>query len=122
MIYIGFIITTYEAARLLKMHSSYVESHYHTKFIKKHLRDSKSQLLFDYIDKGACVLGIPIDTLNEFWDPINTDTFIQYILKAKELFQEEMKKLDIDTKEVYFTRMEGDDYLVKNPEPIIVQA
>jgi hypothetical protein len=122
MIYIGYIITTYEAARLLKLHPSYVESHYHSKCIKKHLQDNKSQLLFNYIDKGACVLGIPIDTVDEFWDPIHTDTFILYIQKAKKLFQEEIKKLAIDTREVYFTRMEGDDYLVENPEPVIVQA
>jgi hypothetical protein len=117
MIYVGFVITIDEAIRLLKLDRSIKQNFYETRPIQRILEDKGSCLHFEYIDKGACILGVPI-RMDEPYSPVS-DTIIQ-ILLAKKVFLEEMKKQEADMSSVYLTWIEEEERLVENPEPYVI--
>ncbi len=122
MLYVGYVISLEEALRLLKLDESIVTSFYHTEPIQRYLEQRNTRLVFEYIDKGACLFGVPVDTENGYTKfPYTTieDTF-QSITIAKIAFLRYIKDLNIDTSEVNLTWIEEEDILVENPEPYVI--
>jgi hypothetical protein len=113
--YIGYIISVHEAKRLLG-DSVEVSSYYDTRPIDAFL-SQHSTLRFEYIDKGSCVLGIPLEIGNVCVD----DALIQIVQKKNE-FKDQIKKLNIDTSTVILQPMEEAEVVVHNPEPLLIQV
>jgi hypothetical protein len=122
MLYVGFVITILEAIRLLKLDESLVKSFYDTKPIQEYLNQKQTRLVFEYIDKGACLFGVPVDTENGYTKfPYTTiEDTVQSILIAKIAFLRYIKHLDMDTNEVNLTWIEEEEILVENPEPYVI--
>jgi hypothetical protein len=122
MIYIGFVITVNEALRLLKLPDTMVRSFYNTEPIQKYLNEQKSELVFQYIDKGACLFGIEVSINDEktgFPYAKTDDVFFQ-ILSTKYAFQHEMERLGVDTSKVHITWIEEEEKLMENPQPYVI--
>lgn len=122
MLYIGFVITVKEALRLLKLPEEYVLSYYNTQPIQDYLKQKNTRLIFEYIDKTACLFGIPVDTENGYTKfPYTTiEDTVQSITLAKIAFLRYVKHLGIDTSEVNLSWIEEEEILVENPEPYVI--
>lgn len=121
MSFVGFPIDINEALRLLKLEESFVKSFYDTNPIQNYLKNKKSGLIFCYIDKGTCLLGYPIAKKG---DPVGMcykveDTIIE-IIRAKQTFIKEIKKLEIDISAVNITQIEEESYIDTSGEPFII--
>ncbi len=121
MIYIGYVITVKEALRLLGLNESIVSSFYDTEPIQKVLEEKGSQLDFKYIDKGACVFGIPVCT-NYGEKYATLDDCIFDLILVKRTFHLEILKLKLDISEVNLTWIESEEQLVKNPEGYLIDV
>ena len=118
MIYIGFKISVAEALRLFSLGDPYARSFYDTGLIQKWLTEEKgSKLFFDYIDKGACLLGIPVRIGVEY--PTIEYTICRMV-EAKNSFLYEMKNMGIDISKVNLTDIDEPETLVENPEPYVI--
>lgn len=116
MMYIGFVIPVEEALRLLKLPDNFVKSFYDTGPIQTYLEERDSKIVFSYIDKGACLFGLPIKLRRE---PSVEDTILAMIT-AKKMFHYEIKALKIDISSVNINRVEEDSWLWENPEPYVI--
>lgn len=114
--YVGYSIEIKEALRLLRLDESYAPSYYETEKIQAYLTKRGSCLVFQYIDKGACLFGVRCG--NEPYGSV-TNTLKQ-ILDAKILFEDELKQHQIDTSVVYTTWIEEESVLRVNPEPWVI--
>lgn len=114
--YVGFVIPIEEALRLLKLEDDFVKTFYDTAPIQNLLTDFGSKLLFQYIDKGACLFGIKVALKTE---PTIEETLLQ-LIQAKRQFLAEIKQLKIDISKVHLTRVEEESWLVENPEPYVI--
>jgi hypothetical protein len=124
MLYVGFAITIEEAIRLFKLDANIVKSFYDTEPIETYLKEKQSELVFTYIDKGACLLGIPIhleDTTTHFPYSKAEDTILS-ILIAKKQFLKEIQSLSIDIRNVNLTWIEEEEICVENPEPYVMNV
>jgi hypothetical protein len=118
MMYIGFRISVAEALRIFDLGDPYARSFYDTGLIQKWLEEEKgSKLFFDYIDKGACLLGIPVRIGVDY--PTIEYTFCRMV-EAKNSFLYEMKNMGIDISKVNLTDIDSDEVLVENPEPYVI--
>jgi hypothetical protein len=93
-----------------------VKSFYETEPIQKYLEEKGSNLVFQYIDKGACLFGLEVKLRQE---PSVEDTILAMIT-YKKMFHCEVKALRIDTSVVNITRIEEDSWPVENPEPYVI--
>lgn len=116
MMYIGFVIPVEEALRLLHLPQNTADSFFDTQPVCKHLEEKGSNLVFQYIDKGACLFGHKVKLRQE---PSLEDTILAMI-NAKKMFYYEIKALKIDISKVYINRVEEESWLVENPEPYII--
>ena len=114
--YIGFVIPIEEALRLLSLPDDFVKTFYNTEPIQKYLQEKQSKLIFQYIDKGACLFGIKVHLRDES----SVDDTILAMITAKKVFLWEVKQLGLDTSKVYMNRIEEDSWLVENPEPYVI--
>jgi len=119
MPYIGLTLYIEEAVRLLNLDPTIIMSYYQTEPVQKYLREQGSKLVFEYVDKGVCVLGIPFPYTKYHPQMIEIDKGIQTILELKAEFQVEVKKLELDLSEVIIAQMESDSIKMKNPEPFL---
>lgn len=124
MIYVGFVIEVGEAIRLLGLDESIVSCFYDTEPIQKYLKDEGSDLKFFYIDKGACLFGLRVHTSDRVLQlPYSTvDNTIVAILKRKDEFLKEIRKLKIDISQVNITWSEEESRLVENPQPYVISV
>ena len=114
--YVGYSIEIQEALRLLNLDESYAPSFYQTEKIQDYLKKKGSCLLFEYIDKGACLFGVACGS-----KPYGSMTeTLKQILDAKILFEDELKQLNIDTSIVYTAWVEEQSVLRVNPEPWVI--
>ncbi len=117
MLYVGFPISVKEALRLLKLEENIVTSYYDTEPIRKYLQSKKSRLTFFYIDKGVCLLGIPLsDSVLPFEDAFGE------ILVARSHFILEARALDLDLSHVEITQIEKESVIWENPDPFLISA
>lgn len=114
--YIGFVIPVEEALRLLKLPDTYVKSFYDTGPIQKYLEERGSNLVFSYIDKGACLFGLHVKLLPE----TSVENTILAMINTKKMFTYEVKALKIDISKVNINRVEEDCWTVENPEPYVI--
>ena len=114
--YIGFVIPIEEALRLLNLEDDFVKTFYDTKPIDKYLKEKGSKLIFEYMDKGACLFAIRVALKPE---PTIEETLLQ-LIQAKREFLAEIKQLKIDISKVNLTRVEEESWLVENPEPYVI--
>lgn len=114
--YIGFVIPLEEALRLLKLPDDFVNSFYDTEPIQKYLEERGSNLVFQYIDKGACLFALKVKLLPE---PSVEDTILAMITMKKQ-FGYEVRALKIDTRIVNINRVEEEAWAVENPEPYVI--
>jgi hypothetical protein len=122
MLYVGFVITVLEALRLLGLPEDFVSSDYDTEPLQEYLKQKKTRLVFQYIDKGACLFGVPVDTENGYTKfPYTTiEDTVQSITLAKIAFLRYIKQLNMDISEVNLTWIEEEEILVENPEPYVM--
>jgi hypothetical protein len=116
MIYVGFVISMEEALRLLKLEDSFVKTYYDTKPIQDLLADFGSHLVFEYMDKGACLFAMKVQLKQE---PSIEETIFQ-LIAAKKQFLTEITALKIQIDKVNLTRIEEESWLVENPEPYVI--
>lgn len=116
MLYVGYAIQIQEALRLLRLNDSYATSFYDTQGISAYLMQKRSRIVFNYIDKGACLFGVRCQL--ESCSTV-TDT-LKAILEAKIRFEDEVKKLGVDTSVVNLTWIEEDETPTENPEPRVI--
>lgn len=116
MMYIGFVIPIEEALRLLNLKDDFVKSFYDTAPIQAYLEERGSYLVFQYIDKGACVFGFPVKLRQES----SVEDTILAMITAKKQFGYEVRALKINISKVYINRVEEDSWLVENPEPYLI--
>jgi hypothetical protein len=116
MIYIGFVIPVEEALRLLKLPDNFTKTFYDTGPIQTYLEERGSKLRFKYIDKGACLFGLPVRLLPE----ASVEDTILAMIHAKRNFQYEIKAIKIDISKVNINRVEEDSWTVENPEPYVI--
>ena len=116
MIYVGFVIPLEEALRLLKLPENTVSSSYDTKPIQNYLKEKQSKLEFQYIDKGACLLGVKLLLRQES----SVDDTIMAMITAKKFFHWEVKTLGLDISKVNINRIEEESWPVENPEPYVI--
>ena len=82
---------------------------------------SPYNIKIDGIDKGQCVLGIPIKALSDLWDVfVHVDDGIQMILETKKLLYKVLRDLEADLSDFELEQMEGDSIRVFNPEPYLI--
>ena len=91
--YIGFVITIQEAIRLFKLNKNIASSFYDTEPIQAYLREKNNDLQFKYIDKGACVLGIPVSTEDNTtcFPYANLEDTFYAMIHAKYIFERNTK-------------------------------
>jgi hypothetical protein len=116
MMYVGFVIPIEESLRLLKLPDDFVKTFYSTEPVQAYLKDKGSKIIFQYIDKGACLFGIPVELRDE---PSVEDTILAMI-HSKRIFLWEIKTLRIDVSKVNINRIEEDTWTVENPEPYVI--
>ena len=87
-----------EALRLLRLSQRVVSSFYDTEPVAKYLKQKESNLVFQYIDKGVCLIGLPVFTEEEPY--LMVEESIIQILEVKKEFVQELKNLTIDTRVV----------------------
>ena len=116
MIYVGFVVPLEEALRLLKLSETIVSSSYDIQPIQNYLKDKKSKIEFQYIDKGACLFGVKVQLREES----SVEDTIMAMITAKKLFLWEVKTLDLDIRKVNINRIEEESWLVENPEPYVI--
>lgn len=121
MSFVGFQIEITEALRLLKLDESFVKTYYDTQPIQNYLKNKKSKLVFQYIDKGSCLLGYPIARgLDEPGTSYKVNDTIIEILRAQVQFHNEIKALDIDISKVFITLIEEEPFLDTSGEPYVI--
>lgn len=116
MMYIGFVIPVEEALRLLKLPDDFVQTFYNTEPIQNYLEERGSKLVFQYIDKGACLFGLEVKLRHES----SVEDTIYAMINTKKMFGYEIKALKIDTNVVNINRIEEEAWPVENPEPYII--
>jgi len=116
MIYVGFVIPIEEALRLLGLPDDFVKSFYDTEPISHYLKKKGCSLIFEYIDKGACLFGAPV----KWEEEAPVEATILQILLAKREFLSEVNKLTIDISMVNINRIEEDSRPIENPQPYVI--
>ena len=122
MLYVGYVVSVEEALRLLELPETTVSCFYNTEPIKNYLKGKNSSLRFHYIDKGACLFGVPVEMEEkDGCFPYGTleDTF-SAILKSKTIFQREVETLKIDIGYVNITWVESEEIRVEHPQPYVI--
>ena len=115
MIYIGYLVRFETAKSLFPWAKNYSDTEFE-KSINNH-----NHLKIDGIDKGQCVLGIPIKALSDLWDVfVHVDDGIQMILETKKLLYKVLRDLEADLSDFELEQMEGDSIRVFNPEPYLI--
>ena len=122
MIYVGFVITLKEALRLFKISEAMVSTYSNTEPIQEYLKQRNTRLVFEEIEKGACLFGVPVDTENGYTQfPYTTiEDTVQSITLAKIAFLRYIKHLNLDISEVNLTWIEEEEISVENPEPYVI--
>ncbi len=120
--YVGFAISVQEALRLLKLPENTVSSFYETTPIQKYLTEKDSYLTFQYIDKGACLLGVhvQVEEKETCFPYANLEDTFYAIIRSKHIFQREVANLQIDTSYVNITWIEEGEKRVENPQPYVI--
>lgn len=116
MLYVGFVIPMEEALRLLKLEENFVKTFYDTKPIQELLLDLGANLVFQYIDKGACLFAYPVKLRKE----ASVEDTILALINAKKSFGYEVRALKLDISNVYINRVDEEAWLVENPEPYVI--
>lgn len=117
MLYLGFPVSLGEALRLFKLDESIVSSFYHTEPVQAYLKQKKSHLLFFYIDKGSCFLGLPLsDNVVEY------ETAVTELIGLRKILLSELRALGVDLSRVELTRVEEEGEWVENPEPFLMSV
>lgn len=121
MPYVGLTLEIAEALRLLKLEESFVNSFYNTEPIDEYLKDWGSCLRFVYVDKGVCILGIPLEGEKDYWPPmLGIQASLRQILELAEKFRQEIKRLKIDLSEVSIAQMEAESIQMMYPDPQLI--
>lgn len=121
MVYIGITLYMEEALRILNMNGTFVKSFYDTKPIDDFLKDIGSCLSFRYLDKGVCVLGIPLEGDRMYWPSmICVEDGLSQILQLTKKFREEVRCLKIDLSSVTIAQMESEALQMQNPDPFLI--
>jgi hypothetical protein len=115
--YVGFVIPVEEALRLLNLPDTFASSFYDTEPIQRYLIEKQSKILFQYIDKGACLFGVKVNLRLES----SVEDTVIAMITAKKVFLWEVKTLGLDIRKVYINRVEEDSWLVENPEPYVIE-
>ena len=120
--YIGFVITIQEAIRLFKLNKNIVSSFYDTEPIQAYLREKNNDLQFKYIDKGAYVLGIPVNTEDNTtcFPYANLEDTFYAMIHAKYIFEREIRNLAVDMSVVNITWIESEEVCVEHPQPYVI--
>lgn len=123
MPYVGITLEIGEALRLLKLDDNLVKTFYDTEPIDNYLQDSGFSMRFEYIDKGVCVLGIPLEGERRYWPAmLGIETGLAKILELAKKFREEVKHLKIDMSKVQIAQMEAESIEMENPDPFLILA
>ncbi len=126
MVYVGYPVNLEEALRLFnltfdeKLESPY---HYHSqcrKFIDSSIK--KFGLNFYCADKNLHIIGIDAkELLGNCWSTHRTvDESLMILLQLKSEVVNGMKMAKVDMSRVEITHMEGEDTIVSNPEPYLI--
>jgi hypothetical protein len=119
MPYIGYPLKLSEALRWLNLPENFVDSFHHTGPISKYLRENDSELIFEYVDKDVCILGLPLVQALYFPNMMEIDTGIQKILQLKKKVKEELRNLNVDMSSVWIAQMEEECIHMRNPDPFL---
>lgn len=115
MLYLGYPISLEEALRLFSLDKSLVSTFYHTEPVQAYLKKKNSHLLFFYIDKGSCFLGLSLsDSFVEY------ETAVTEIIGLRRILLSELRNLGVDLSRVELTRIEEEGFWVENPEPFLM--
>jgi hypothetical protein len=123
MLYVGLPMNIGETLRLLKLDEKYVPSFYDTKPIGDYLKQRGSELLFEYLDKGICLLAIQVRYPRKAENDVPNGTVDQTIvdlIDAKQRFFEECHKLTIDLRCVEIQWIESEPFVLENPQPYVI--
>lgn len=117
MTYVGFSIDIEEALRLFNLDESYGDQ----VSIQKYLEENKTELIFQYVDKGMFILGCSISKKDDHSFPLyKVDDTIILILTAKKQFKSEMKKLGVDLSNVRIIVLDYESRIENFPEPYVI--
>ena len=136
-VYLGLPITCKEAIRILGLNldniineirikykypgNSYFPDYHIINDINEYLRLSTKIKIFP-TDKGQWIIGYEIKEPSDVWIKfINVDEFVINIINLKTQFTKEMEILKADLSQVTLEHMEGDQEVVKNPIPYIIE-
>ena len=121
MAYIGISIEIDEALRLLKLDPEIAKFYYDTEPIDRCLQSQGSCLRFVYVDKGVCILGIPLMGEGPYWPAMmSVKNGISQILDVSERFRSEIKRLKVDLSKVTIAVIESESIELENPEPFLI--
>ncbi len=121
MAYIGITIEIEEALRLLNLDPELCRNYYHTEPIDRYLNDKESCLRFLYVDKGVCILGLPLMGEPQYWPPMmGVQNSILQIRDLTQKFRDEVQRLKIDLSKVTIAVMESESIEMENPEPFLI--
>lgn len=120
MPYVGLTIYFEEAARLLKIDPEISRSSYwDISPVQKHLTAAGSKLVFEYVDKDVCVLGIEFPLSAYHPTMFSIDDALQLMLEMKKTFKAEMERFGADLSKVTIAQMESPSIIMENPEPFV---
>jgi hypothetical protein len=121
MAYVGITIEVPEALRLLNLGPEFAKHYYDTEPINQYLKESDSALRFVYVDKGVCILGLPLRGEPQYWPPmLGLETSILRIKSLAQKFRDETNRLCIDLSKVEIAVMESEPIEMENPEPFLI--
>ncbi len=126
MVYVGYPVNLKESLRLFNLvFNEKLESEYHydyqcTKFIDRSIK--KYSLNFYCLDKNLHVIGINAgELLGSCWNSHRTvDESLMILLQLKSEVVNGMKMAKVDMSNIEITHMEGEDIIVSNPEPYLI--
>lgn len=126
MVYIGYPVNIQEALRLFNLtFNENLISPYHfvsqcSNFINKEI--TKYNIEFHVLDKNLCVIGFNLDKKLGCCDSnhISIDDSIIILLEYKLKIKQALLSANVDLSNIEITHMEGDDVIMNNPEPFLI--
>ncbi len=126
MVYVGYPVNLEEALRLfnLEFNEEPTSSYYYYSKCREFINKKINQygLGFYVLDKNLHVIGLNLDeSLGSCWENhISIDDSIMILLESKKKIKEAMKNANIDLSNIEITHMEGEDIIMDNPEPFLI--
>ena len=126
MVYVGYPVNILEALRLFNLtFNETLISHYHFSvqcrdFINREIK--KYGIEFHCLDKNLFVIGFNLDQKFGCCDEnhISIDESIIILLEYKLKIKEALQKANVDLSSIEITHMEGEDIIMNNPEPFLI--